>query len=122
VTTQIEVLKHMGMGGGHIHPRTGLNSPYLGDEFMGLVRSSVAEAQAYGMLVWLYDEDRWPSGFAGGLVTREPQFRAHHLMLTRTPYDGTVAAASLVSDSHARRFENGVLVALRLLAELEVDS
>ena len=118
VTAQIEVFKRMGMGGVHIHPRTGLNTPYLGDEFMGLVRSSVDEARAHGMLVWLYDEDRGPSGFPGGLVTRQPEFRAHHLMLTRTPYNGTVSAASLVSNAHARRFENGVLLA-RYVVHLE---
>ena len=27
------------------------------------------------MLCWLYDEDRWPSGFAGGLVTKDKQYR-----------------------------------------------
>jgi len=118
VIKQIEMFKHMGMGGVHIHPRTGLTTPYLGDEFMGLVRSSVDEARAQGMLVWLYDEDRWPSGFAGGLVTQQPEFRAHHLMLTRTPYNGTVSAASLVSNAHARRFENGVLLA-RYIVNLE---
>ena len=118
VTAQIEVFKRMGMGGVHIHPRTGLNTPYLGDEFMGLVRSSVDEARAQGMLIWLYDEDRWPSGFAGGLVTQQPEFRAHHLMLTRTPYNGTVSAPSLVSNAHARRFENGVLLA-RYVVNLE---
>lgn len=34
------------------------------------------------MLSWLYDEDRWPSGAAGGLVTREERFRARHLLFT----------------------------------------
>ena len=24
------------------------------------------------MITWLYDEDRWPSGYAGGLVTKRP--------------------------------------------------
>jgi len=28
------------------------------------------------MEAWLYDEDRWPSGFAGGLVTQYPEYRA----------------------------------------------
>lgn len=31
---------------------------------------------------WIYDEDRWPSGCAGGLVTKEPQFRRKYLTLT----------------------------------------
>ena len=34
------------------------------------------------MLAWTYDEDRWPSGAAGGLVTKEKKFRARHLLFT----------------------------------------
>ena len=30
----------------------------------------------------LFRSDRWPSGFAGGLVTRNPRWRARHLRMT----------------------------------------
>ena len=40
------------------------------------------------MLSWLYDEDRWPSGFAGGIVTREKRFRAKRLLWTMNEYRG----------------------------------
>jgi hypothetical protein len=33
------------------------------------------------MEAWLYDEDRWPSGAAGGLVTKHRKHRARELML-----------------------------------------
>lgn len=33
---QIDVLKAMGMGGFHIHSRTGLETPYMGEEWLGL--------------------------------------------------------------------------------------
>ena len=33
------------------------------------------------MLSWLYDEDTWPSGFAGGLVTKNPVYRKRYLTL-----------------------------------------
>lgn len=34
-----------------------------------------------------YDEDRWPSGSAGGLVTKEsPQFAAKQLLFTPVAY------------------------------------
>ena len=34
------------------------------------------EAQRLGMLVWLYDEDTWPSGTASGRVVEEhPEYR-----------------------------------------------
>ena len=81
---QIGIFHQMGMGGFHMHARTGLGTPYLGPEFMKLVRQCVDDARAGSMLAWLYDEDRFPSGAAGGLVTRDPAFRARHLLLTST--------------------------------------
>ena len=82
---QIDELKEMGFGGFHIHSRTGMVTEYLGDEFMRLVRSCVKKAKKEDMLAWLYDEDRWPSGFAGGIVTKEKKYRARHIVLTPTP-------------------------------------
>jgi hypothetical protein len=79
---QIDQLQAMGMGGFHIHPRAGMATPYLGAEFMELVRACKDKAKAKQMLCWLYDEDRWPSGFAGGLVTKERRFRARRLLLS----------------------------------------
>ena len=34
----IDSLKDMGMGGGHIHCRTGMDHPYMGEEFLRLVK------------------------------------------------------------------------------------
>lgn len=36
------------------------------------------------MLTWLYDEDRWPSGAGGGLVTRDHKYRIRFLLLLRS--------------------------------------
>lgn len=82
---QIESLRRMGFGGFHIHARVGLDTPYLGPEFMRDVRRSDELAIQKGMRCWLYDEDRFPSGFAGGLVTSDVRFRARRLLLTRAP-------------------------------------
>lgn len=73
---QIEVLKSMGFGGAHLHPRTGLETPYLSEEFMDRIKGCLAKAKQENLQVYLYDEDRWPSGFAGGLVTKEEKYRA----------------------------------------------
>ncbi len=83
---QLDDLAAMGMGGAHIHSRTGLETPYLGEEFIGHVRASVAHAKAKGLLTWLYDEDRWPSGFAGGLATADPANRLRYLLFTPRSY------------------------------------
>ncbi|MBL8220511.1 MAG: hypothetical protein JNL62_14855, partial [Bryobacterales bacterium] len=51
-----------------IHPRPGLITPYLTDEWFRLVRHTVDAGARRGMHVWLYDENSYPSGFAGGNV------------------------------------------------------
>src|SRR5688572_7797208 len=82
---QIDQLKAMGFGGFMIHSRTGLDTEYLGEEFLAAVAACTDKAATEKMLSWLYDEDRWPSGFAGGIVTREERFRAKRLVWTITP-------------------------------------
>lgn len=109
---QIEQLKKMGFGGFHMHVRTGLATRYLGDDFMQAVDICVKKAKTEGMLAWLYDEDRWPSGAAGGLVTKNQQYRARHLLITRRPYGALGAGGALVdSSARASRTENGKLLA-----------
>lgn len=78
---QIRIMQRMGLGGFFMHARVGLETPYLSDEFMDCVGACVDEAERLGMQAWLYDEDRWPSGFAGGLVTRKKEFRKRTLAL-----------------------------------------
>lgn len=93
LTWQIERLKELGFGGFHMHVRTGLATEYLSDEYMAVIRACVEKARAEGMLAWLYDEDRWPSGAAGGLVTADPRYRIQRLLLTRFPYGASNAAS-----------------------------
>jgi len=73
---QVHVMKEMGMGGFFMHSRTGLKTEYLGDKWFDLINKCADEAEKLGMEAWLYDEDRWPSGLAGGLVTQYPEYRA----------------------------------------------
>ena len=80
---QIDIFKEMGMGGFHMHSRTGLLTPYLGKEFMSLVKACNEKAKSENMLCWLYDEDRWPSGSCGGLVTKDISLAQRHLLFAR---------------------------------------
>ena len=82
LTEQIEYLKEMGFGGFHIHSRSGMSTEYLSDKFMTLVSACVEKAKKENMLAYLYDEDRWPSGTAGGSVTKNPENRAKYLCFT----------------------------------------
>ena len=79
---QARVFAEMGMGGFFMHSRTGLVTEYLGDEWFELINACSDEAKRLGLEAWLYDEDRWPSGSAGGLATREARFRMKLLRCT----------------------------------------
>lgn len=75
------------MGGAYMHPRTGLDTEYMGNEYLEIMARCVAFCRENDMLACLYDEDRWPSGAAGGLVTRQnPDYRQMHLLATVHPY------------------------------------
>lgn len=78
---QIDILKSMGMGGFFMHSRVGLKTPYLGKEWFELTNACTAEARKLGMEAWLYDEDRWPSGTAGGKVTEKKENRMKYITM-----------------------------------------
>jgi hypothetical protein len=83
VRRQVCALHEGGMGGFFMHAREGLETGYLGREWMAAVREAVRTAKELGLGAWLYDEDRWPSGAAGGLVTKDsPEHGSKALVLT----------------------------------------
>lgn len=84
---QIDRLKEMGFGGFFMHTRSGMSTEYLGEEFMRLVRVCNRRARENGMFSYLYDEDRWPSGAAGGYVTQYKEFRQKMIVLSRSDPD-----------------------------------
>ena len=94
---QINIFKEMGFGGFHMHSRTGMATDYLSDDFFDFVSFSVNEAKKRNMLAWLYDEDRWPSGSAGGLVTKTVRHRAKSLLFTKNPIENAVEADQLTT-------------------------
>ena len=77
---QVSVMKDMGWGGHFMHSRSGLATEYLGEEWFELTNAVTDATEALGMESWLYDEDRWPSGSAGGKVTAR---RKHYLKKCR---------------------------------------
>lgn len=79
---EIDRMKEMGMGGFHMHCRAGMSTKYLSDEFMELIKACNEKAKQEDMLAWLYDEDKWPSGFAGGYVTKKRENRQKYLYFT----------------------------------------
>ncbi|MFN8241536.1 MAG: glycosyl hydrolase [Bacteroidales bacterium] len=54
-----------------VHPRPGLVTEYLSDKWFELFRYTIDKGRELGMKVWIYDENSYPSGFAGGHVPAE---------------------------------------------------
>ncbi len=84
---QAHIMKEMGLGGYFMHSRAGLITEYLGEEWFDLINEVADAAEADGMEAWLYDEDRWPSGSAGGKVTVDPQYRMKSLVIYESDPD-----------------------------------
>ena len=77
---QVNQMACQGIRGFAIHPRQGMEQPYLSAGFFDRVRLAVAEAARHGMKVVLYDEYPYPSGAAGGQVALgHPEFMATRL-------------------------------------------
>lgn len=68
---QIDVMHDLKMNGFFMHARGGLETEYLGDDWFEAIDASVDEAKKFGMEAWSYDENGWPSGFAGGKVLED---------------------------------------------------
>lgn len=106
---EIDQMKKMGMGGFHIHCRSGLADEYLGSEFMKLVKDCNEKAKQNNMLCWLYDEDRWPSGAAGGLVTKDREYRARYLVFSPFGIDNNNEADYDTSSLDSRSNDRSML-------------
>ena len=103
LTEQIEVFKEMGLGGFHMHPRVGMGTTYLGDEFMDCVKTCVDKAKEENMIAWLYDEDKWPSGYGGGYVTKDYNCRRRWLSISSEKPDPDELAR--LADERAKEAE-----------------
>ncbi len=65
-----------------VHPRPGLMTPYLSPDWFRLWKVALDEARRLDMNVWIYDENSYPSGFAGGFVPEQmPESRGRGLSL-----------------------------------------
>ena len=78
---QVSIMKEMGFGGYFMHSRSGLITEYLGDEWFDLINAVTDAGTELGLESWLYDEDRWPSGSAGGKVTVDMQYRMKQITM-----------------------------------------
>ncbi|MEN6497023.1 MAG: glycosyl hydrolase [Thermoguttaceae bacterium] len=78
---QLHRFKEGGFGGTFLHSRMGLLTEYLSKTWFDVMAAGVKSSQELGIDAWFYDEDKWPSGFAGGIVPlKDPAFQARSLV------------------------------------------
>lgn len=108
IRTQVRQLAEQGFGGFFMHARAGLTLEYMGEAWFRACRIAVEEAKKQNLAAWLYDENGWPSGFAGGKVPALGEdYTAKHLcFIDHLPgkEDGRLLAAyRVLPDGSCRR-------------------
>ena len=101
---QIAQMKEVGIGGFFMHARGGLETEYMGDEWFDCVAACVDEAKKRHMRAWAYDENGWPSGFAGMKLLQNPANHAHYLECEqKDAFDPQAMACYRVEDGKLTR-------------------
>jgi hypothetical protein len=76
---QLDQLQAAGLEGVVFHPRFYPNDPpYLGEGYLREVSGAILYAKHLGLEFWIYDEDGWPSGTAGGRLLKQHPTEAQH--------------------------------------------
>ena len=89
IDRMLSEFKENGFGAVFVHPRYGMVTEYLSDEWFDLYSYTIEQGEKLGLDIWLYDENAYPSGFAGGLLPSqmpESYTQGHGLM----PYNMAV--------------------------------
>lgn len=126
IKQRIREYYEQGIHGFFMHSRAGLLTSYLSDEWFQACRVAVDEAAKYHMEAWIYDEDGWPSGFAGGLVNhRGIDYQAKYFdFVDQKPVDSSriLAAFQKTQDGYRRvEVDQGQVWAVYYVEEDYVD-
>ncbi len=119
---QVHDMEAHGMGGFFMHSREGLETVYMGDQWLRCIRETVDAAAEAGTYAWLYDEDRWPSGAAGGLVPAQggDAYRAKRLVMVQA--DGYEPAENVLALFRAEVDDQIISGAERLATDEPVEA
>lgn len=100
---QLDAFKEGGMGGTFLHSRVGLLTEYLSERWFEVIAAGVKRSQELEIDAWFYDEDLWPSGFAGGIVPlQNPVFQARSLVRLHKDQPVSGSDTILHEDDHYR--------------------
>ena len=104
---QIEWMSENGIGGFFMHARGGLTTKYLGDKWFSCIEACLKKAKELNMEAYAYDENGWPSGFAGGALLEDEANRDMYLTYEYGKYDKKSVASFDVSGNAIKRVYSG---------------
>jgi hypothetical protein len=114
--------KANGMGGAFVHPRPGLMTEYLGEDWFKLWKQSAAEGKRLGLYVNIYDENSYPSGFAGGNVPSiAPETASQYVSvdIDSAPKSVPLRRADIVATFAVERNAVGAVTAMQRVTTLQ---
>ncbi|HOO98099.1 MAG TPA: glycosyl hydrolase [Bacteroidales bacterium] len=83
IKRDLDRIKAMGFRGVMLEAGYGMEAKYLSPEWFSMVRVAVLEAKKRNMIVWIEDEGKYPSGFAGGKFSQErPDLKMQAVVVT----------------------------------------
>jgi hypothetical protein len=83
IKRDLDRIKAMGFCGVMIEAGYGMTAKYLSPAWFELVKIAVEQARIRNMRVWIEDEGKYPSGFAGGKFSNErPDLKMQGLVVT----------------------------------------
>ncbi len=100
---QIRWMKESGMGGFFMHARSGLKTEYLSEEWMRCIEDCAKEAKESDMQAWIYDENGWPSGFAGGKLLEDEENRDKYILWNMGQYDEASTVSYFMDGENLKR-------------------
>lgn len=105
---QIHWLKENGIGGYFMHARSGLQTEYMSKEWMECIETCTEEGESLGMESWAYDENGWPSGFAGGKLLEAEANRDKYILTKTGAFDPDARVSYLLKEEEIVRVQDSI--------------
>lgn len=81
---QLSEMKEKGVDECVLHSRKGCTVEYLSEKWFKKIGFILKSCEEIGLKAWIYDEDNWPSGYAGGrVVAKNKNFAAKCLSVEK---------------------------------------
>lgn len=102
---QMDAMATAGFDGVYPHARCGLTTPYFSESWWAAMTIILDACRRHGLEFWIWDEDYYPSGLAGGrIVWEDPGLIARGLEFTIRRVEGEVVEADFAPGHLLRAF------------------